>query len=75
MDFSSWGGKLRIPLHLQQGPQGTSCVASGESGLLLSCRGNLSIPLKLLQGNRATSLVEAGNSGFLSRADMDWGFL
>ena len=71
MDFSSWGGKLRIPLHLQQGPQGTSCVASGELGLLSSCQEELGLALESLQGNWASSLVEVGNSGFLLSCDGD----
>ena len=63
--FLSWGGKLRIPLQLRLVPQGTSCVASGESGLLSSFQGELRIALESLQGNRASSLVEVGNTGFL----------
>ena len=35
--FSSCGRKLGVPLELWQEPQGTSCVAAGKSGLLLSC--------------------------------------
>ena len=35
--ISSCDWKLRVPLKLRQGPQGTSCVASGKSGLLSSC--------------------------------------
>ena len=41
----------------------TAQVASGESGLLLSCEGNLRIPLKSLQGNRASSRVKVGKLG------------
>ena len=53
------------------GLQGTSCVASGESGLLSSCEGNLGIPVELLQQNEISSQVEAENSGFVSSCDMD----
>ena len=35
---------------MRRGPQVTSHVASGESGLVSSCEGNIGIPLGLLQG-------------------------
>ena len=79
--FSSCSRKLGVPLELRRGPQGTSCVASGNSGLLSSCeghlgihfKGHLGIHFKALQGNRASSGVEAGNSIFLSSCDRDLG--
>lgn len=63
---SSCGGKLGLPLKLQCGPQGTSFVASGESGLLASCEGSLEIPLGSPEGNWASYKVETENSGFSS---------
>ena len=56
--FSSCDGELGDALELWQGPQETSCVASGKSGLLSICEGQLRIPLKLWHGNRASSRVE-----------------
>ena len=66
LSLELWG-EARVPLNLQQRPQGTSRVASGESGLPSSCKGELRIPRKSLQGNRV------GNSGFLSNCDRDLG--
>ena len=45
MFLLSCGEYLRIPLELQQGSQGTTRVASGESCLLSSCEEDLGIPL------------------------------
>ena len=58
--WEAWGSSP-----VSTGISGTSCVASGESGLLSSCQGELRIALESLQGNRASSLVEVGNSGFI----------
>ena len=57
--FSSCSRKLGVPLELRWGPQGTFCVASGNSGLLSSCKGHLGINFEALQGNRASSSAEA----------------
>ena len=73
--FSISGMKLGVPLELGQGPQGTIHVASGKSSLHASCEGPLGIPLQSVPGHMFSSGVEAGTSGFLSRADMDLGFL
>ena len=54
-----------------QGPQGTSCVASGKSDLLSSCECHLGILVVLLQGNWASSRLETGNSGLLSSCNRD----
>ena len=56
--FSSCGKKLGDPIELLQGPQGTSFVISGKTGLLSSCEGQLGIPLKSWHGNRASPRVE-----------------
>ena len=58
--WEAWGSSP-----VSTGTSGTSCVASGESGLLSSFQGELRIALESLQGNRASSLVEVGNTGFL----------
>ena len=58
LSLELWG-EARVPLNLQQRPQGTSRVASGESSLLSACEGNLGIPLKSLKRNRASSQAEA----------------
>ena len=71
--FSSGGSNLGVPVELQWGPQGSACVASGNSSLHEICEGPLEIPLQVMQGPMSSSQVEAGTSGFLSRADMDLG--
>ena len=75
--FLSRSGKLRFPLQLRQEPQETSHVASGKSGLLLSCerctsgfllsccRG-IGPHLELMQETRGSSPLETGISRFLS---------
>ena len=60
-------------LELPWGPEGSSHVVSGKSGILSSCEGPLRIPLELVQATRASSQVEVGNSGFLSSSDRDLG--
>ena len=44
--FFNWSGKLRVPVRLQWGSQGTSHVASGKSALFSSCKCHLGISLK-----------------------------
>ena len=44
------GGKFGVPLKLRRGPQGPARIASGKSGLILSCDGHLEIHCKSLQG-------------------------
>ena len=44
------GGKFGVPLKLRCGPQGPARIASGKSGLILSCDGHLEIHCKSLQG-------------------------
>ena len=41
------GRKLGFPLELRRGSQGSYGVATGELGLLSSCRGELRVPLNL----------------------------
>ena len=60
-------------LELPQGPEGSSHVVSGKSGILSSCEGSLRIPLDLVQVTRASSRVEVGTSGFLFSSDMEIG--
>ena len=48
--FSSrFGRKFGVPLELRRGPQGSTRIASGKSGLISSCDGHLGISRKSLQ--------------------------
>ena len=58
--FSSCGRKLRVPLHLRWGPQGTSHDGSGKSRLLSSCEGECGIALESLERNLASSPIDKG---------------
>ena len=71
--LSRYGGKIWVPLELQQGPQGPSRVASEKSGLFSSCQGHFGIPLEVLPVNRAVSNVQLVNSVFLSSGNRDLG--
>ena len=63
--------ETRGSFQIVTGISGNAWVASGESGLLLSCEGHLGIPLESLHRNRGSSRVEVGNLGFLSSCNMD----
>lgn len=69
------GGKFWLLLKYQHISEGTYPVASGESGLFLSCIGELVFPLVLLQWNLASSQVEVGISGSSRVATSISGFL
>ena len=65
--FSSrFGRKFGVPLVLQCGPQGPTCIASGKSGLISSCNGHLGIPHKSLQGKYSSDRLVSINSVYLS---------
>ena len=70
--FSSrFGRKFGVPLVLQCGPQGPTCIASGKSGLISSCNGHLGIPHKSLQGKYSSDRLVSINSVYLSNGDRD----
>ena len=53
-------------LELRWETHGSSPVATGISGFLLSCDEDLREPFGLPQGSQGSFLVERGTSGFLS---------
>ena len=67
----SCGRKCGVPLELRQGPQVTTCVASGIFSLHAICECPLRITLESVPGPRSSSGAEAQTSGFLSSADME----
>ena len=67
--------KLGVPLDLPQGPQGTSCIASEKSSLLLNCKGDRRIALEPLQG-LGPHLVLRGESPSVSQVAVEsFGFI
>ena len=81
MFFSSFCGKLGVPLEVQRGSRGTSRVAKRESSLS-SCERELGISLELLNGNQALPGFEVVSrglsrvaSGFLLNYNGDMGNL
>ena len=52
---------LQVPLELQQGPQGTTPVASGKTSVHASCEGPLGIPLQSVSGPKSSSGAQAGH--------------
>ena len=58
MVFLALQWKMRDPLMLQQGFQGTSHVSSWESGILSGCEGKLGTPFKSVQRNPASPHLE-----------------
>lgn len=66
--LSSCNRRFRLPLELRRGTWGSSRVAAGVLGLLLSCSGELGVPLSLWQ--EIWGFLSSGSNGTQSSSCM-----